>query len=177
MKHSNMCVCVCLLGSGTVQANVLPLEEICGLLGQMGLTIASGPKTSTQYTVLQGTVTLAALENLQKAFSCHIGAFKIKIPLINLIHDTAKIRTGLSARFFLCHCPGFDFKHVLSAEWEVLPPPHSQRQCWTEYRSCYHCGITSCSCTEGWSPPPPTHAHCYLHQRKEKSYTSKEQFL
>ena len=53
MKHS----CVCFLGSGAVQADVLPLEQICGLLGQMGLTIAPGPKTRP--TVLQGSATLA----------------------------------------------------------------------------------------------------------------------
>lgn len=52
-----MCVCVCILGSDTVRANVLPLEQICGSLGQMGLTIASGPKT--EHTVLQGSATLA----------------------------------------------------------------------------------------------------------------------
>lgn len=48
---------VCSLGSDTVRANVLPLEQICGLLGQMGLTIASGPKT--QQTVPRGSLTLA----------------------------------------------------------------------------------------------------------------------
>ena len=55
MKHLNVCVhlcvcvcvcvcvsvCVCVCVSGTVQAHVLPLEQICGLMGQMGLSIAS----------------------------------------------------------------------------------------------------------------------------------------
>lgn len=50
-----VCVCECFLGSGAVTANVLPLEQICGLLGQMGLTIASSPKT--EHTVLQGSMT------------------------------------------------------------------------------------------------------------------------
>ena len=53
----HVCLRACSLGSGTVQANVLPLEQICGSLGQMVLTIASGPKT--QQTVLQGSMTLA----------------------------------------------------------------------------------------------------------------------
>lgn len=55
IKHFNICV---FLGSGNIQANVLPLEQICGLLGQMGLTIASGPP-KTEHNVLQGSVTLA----------------------------------------------------------------------------------------------------------------------
>lgn len=57
MKPFNVCVFASFLGSATVQADVLPLEQTCGLLGQMGLTIASSPKT--QHTVLQDSVTLA----------------------------------------------------------------------------------------------------------------------
>lgn len=41
MKHLNVCVGVCVCGSGTVQARVLPLGQMCGLLGQTELSIAS----------------------------------------------------------------------------------------------------------------------------------------
>lgn len=62
------CVCVYCLGSGTVQADVLPLEQICGLLGQTELTIASGLKAP--HTVPQGDLTdthKAAFKNVHKA--------------------------------------------------------------------------------------------------------------
>lgn len=71
------CVCVYCLGSGTVQADVLPLEQICGLLGQTELTIASGLKAP--HTVPQGDLILTKqhLKMCTKLISGCTAAFDI----------------------------------------------------------------------------------------------------
>lgn len=150
------CVCVYCLGSGTVQADVLPLEQICGLLGQTELTIASGLKAP--HTVPQGDLILTKqhLKMCTKQIGGCTAAFDIWYLYRRPSHlSPCSTLSSPPPGVWLQTYPVFG-----KGEWGGEALPLVKRRSWTEHRSCYWHDITSCSCADRavcpYTPLPET---------------------
>lgn len=142
-----MCVrvCVCVWGSGTVRARVLPLEQICGLLGQTELSIAS--KDTAHCTSGQHDIGRALFWE-----SMLISQLPWRYLTDNFTTSTrypSQCSTPSSPppEAWLQTCP------VLGSGWGGSP--HSHTRSWTENSSRYRCDITSCFPADGWCPRAP----------------------